>query len=103
MRPTSAYDPNIDDLDVILQPGAKFEHPRDVLNHPALTTAEKRAILASSAAVSSCPELRSLAGLAAPVSIDDIVNALRALDDRSPPRPGGKPYRLRSTERALAA
>jgi hypothetical protein len=107
MRPTTAHDPNIVDLDVLLQPGAKFEHPRDVLNHPALTTAEKRAILASwasdTAAISSCPELRSLAGLTAPVSIDDILNALRALDDRPPPRPGGKPYRLRSTERALAA
>ena len=107
MRPTTARDPNVVDLAVILHPGTKFEHPRDVLNHPALSTAEKRAILASwasdAAAISSCPELRSPAGLKAPVSIDDILNALRALDDRPSPPPGGKPYRLRSTERALAA
>jgi hypothetical protein len=107
MRPTTAHDPNVVNLDAILHPGTRFEHPRDVLNHPSLSIAEKRAILASwasdAAAISSCPELRSPAGLKAPVSIDDILNALGALDDQLPPRPGGKPYRLRSTERALAA
>ncbi|HVX78323.1 MAG TPA: hypothetical protein VHB49_19500 [Bradyrhizobium sp.] len=108
MRPTTAHDQNVIDLDAILHPGTRFEHPEDVLNHPALSIAEKRAILASwasdAAAIASCPSLRSPAGLKAPVSIDDILEALRALDDdHSPPPPGGKPYRLRSAERALAA
>jgi hypothetical protein len=107
MRPTTAHDLNVVDLDAILHPGTRFEHPKDVLAHPSLSIAEKRAILASwasdAAAISSCPSLRSPAGLRAPVSIDDILEALRALDDHSPLPPGGKPYRLRSTERALAA
>ena len=105
MRPTTAHDMNVIDLDAILHPGTRFGHPHDVLNHPTLSIAEKRAILASwasdAAAISSCPALRSPAGLKAPVSIDDILEALRALDDQPPP--GGKPYRLRSTDRALAA
>jgi len=108
MRPTTAHDVNVIDLDAVLHPGTRFEHPRDVLNDLSLSIAEKRAILASwasdAAAISSCPSLRSPAGLRAPVSIDDILEALRALDDdHSPLPPGGKPYRLRSTERALAA
>jgi hypothetical protein len=107
MRPTTAHDLHVVDLDAILHPGTRFEHPKDVLAHPALSIAEKRAILASwasdAAAISSRPSLRSPAGLKAPVSIDDILEALRALDDHSPSPPGGKPYRLRSTERTLAA
>ena len=88
------------ELDQVLNPAAVFNHPRDVLNDPDLTKQEKRAILSSWAsdacAVDSAPKLRQPPGVAAPVSFDDIVDALRSLDDDpTPPRPGGIPMRLR--------
>jgi len=106
MRPTTAHD-NIFDLNSLLHPGTTFEHPRDVVSHPGLSLAEKRAILASwasdASAIASCPSLRAPEGLKAPVSIDDILEALRALDDGPRQPPGGKPMRLRSVERRAAA
>jgi hypothetical protein len=107
MRPTTANDDNIFDLNCLLHPGTRFEHPRDVVSHPNLCLAEKRAILASwasdASAIASCPSLRAPEGLKAPVSIDDILEALRALDDGPRHPPGGKPMRLRSVERRAAA
>ena len=106
MRPTTA-DTNVLDFNTFLTPGTAFGHPKDVVRHRGLTKSEKRAILASWAsdacAIASCPSMRSPAGLKKPVSIDEIFDALRELD--GPPRtpPGGKPCRLRATERALAA
>ena len=106
MRPTTADD-NVFDFNALLHPGTAFEHPKDVVAHAALTTAEKRAILASwasdASAIASCPSLRSPAGLKKPVSIDEILEALCELDGGPRNPPGGKPCRLRSTERALAA
>ena len=90
------FDPEIQAL---LQPSAAFEHPRDVLNDPDLTTYEKRAILSAWAsdacAVESAPALRKAPGTHAPVSFDEVIDALRSLDDDPPPRPGGKSMRLR--------
>jgi hypothetical protein len=87
------------ELDHLLRPAAVFDHPRDVLNDPDLTIQEKRAILSSWAsdacAVESMPGLRRCADGKAPVRFDDIVDALRSLDDDPPPRPGGKAARLR--------
>jgi hypothetical protein len=106
MRPTTADD-NVFDFNALLHPGTAFEHPRDVVSHTALTRAEKRAILASWAsdacAVTSCPSLRSPAGFRQPVSIGEILEALCELDGGPRNPPGGKPYRLRSAERAMAA
>jgi hypothetical protein len=86
------------DLDQVLNPAAVFNHPRDVLNDPDLTKQEKRAILSSWAsdacAVESTPGLRQRPGGATLVSFDDIVDALRSLDDDPPPRPGGLAMRL---------
>ena len=86
----------LDDLNALLHPGTVFDRPRDVVAHPSLSISEKRAILASwasdASAIASCPSLRAPAGLRAPIGIDEI---------RHPP--GGKPNRLRSTSRALAA
>jgi hypothetical protein len=66
-----------------------FTHPRDIVFHPTLSFAEKRAILASWAsdapAIASCPALRAPHGLRAHVHIDGILEA--------------KPMRLRSVER----
>lgn len=107
MRPTTAFYDNVVVIQAILHPGTVLEHPRDVVSHPDLTISEKRAILASwasdASAITSCPALRAPQGLKAPVTIDEILEALCELDGTPPHRPGSKPYRLRSTERALAA
>ena len=62
-----------------------FDHPRDVLNDPDLTIQEKRAILSSWApdacAVEEMPALRQPPAAKRPVTFDEIVDALRSLDD----------------------
>jgi hypothetical protein len=107
MRPTTAPDDNIFDINFLLHPSTTFEHPRDVVSQPRLSVAEKRAILASwasdASAIASCPALRAPEGLKSPVSIDDILDALRELDAGPRHPPGGKPMRLRSVERRAAA
>jgi hypothetical protein len=107
MRPTTAFDDNVFDITALLHPGTVFDHPRDVVAHPSLSIPEKRAILASCAsdasAIASCPALRALAGLKAPVTIDEILEALCELDGSPRHPPGGKPNRLRSTSRVMAA
>jgi hypothetical protein len=108
MRPTTAIDGNVFDFNALLHPDTVFRHPKDVVAHPDLTLAEKRAILASwasDAAVASCPALRAPEKLIGPpVSIDDILDALRELDGGAPKHPpGGRPQRRRSIARALAA
>ena len=106
MRPTTA-DNNVFDFNALLHPGTVFDHPKDVVRHTGLTVAEKRAILASwasdASATASCPSMRSSAGLKRPVSIDEILEALFELDGGPRTPPGGKPYRLRSTDRTIAA
>jgi hypothetical protein len=101
MRPTTASEDNVFDFNALLNPGTIFDHPRDVLAHPSLSVSEKRAILASwasdASAIASCPSLRAPLGLKAPVTIDEILDG----GPRNPP--GGKPNRLCSTSRALAA
>ena len=63
---------------------APFKHPSDVLHSPDLTRDEKRAFLASWAsdawAVVSRPALRDYPGSEGPVHVDDVLEALRALD-----------------------
>ena len=73
-----------------------------MLNDPDLTIQEKRAILSSWASDAcavrqpSMPTLRQPPGCKAPVSFDDIVDALRSLDDDPDrPRPGGLAMRLK--------
>lgn len=76
------------DLDDLLHPARAFEHPDHVVNDPDLTLNEKRAILASWAsdacAVEAAPALRCAPGGRRPVSVDDILDALRALDRTAP-------------------
>lgn len=88
------------EVDRLLNPAAVFDHPRDVLNDPDLTRQEKRAILSAWAsdacAVQCLPGMRLLPDSKAPVAFDDIIEALKSLDDDpTPPRPGGIPMRLR--------
>jgi hypothetical protein len=98
-------DDDVFDLNAIFHPGAVYDHPRDVLAEKGLTIAEKRSILASwasdAAAVASCPSLRAIPGQRQPVTIDEILEALSALDHRPRP-PGGKPVRRRSISRVAA-
>jgi hypothetical protein len=72
------------DLDDLLHPAQAFEHPDDVVNDADLTLNEKRAILASWAsdacAVEAAPALRCAPGGRRPVSVDEILEALRSLD-----------------------
>ena len=107
MRPTTATHDNVFDFQALLHPGTVFEHPKDVVSHPDLTLAEKRAILASwasdASAIASCPSLRAPEGLKAPVTIDEILEALCALDGGPRNPPSGKPMRLRSIERRAVA
>ena len=95
------------ELDHLLHPAGAFRTPMDVVADPDLTLHEKRAILASwasdASAIASCPSLRAPEGLRAPVTIDEILEALCTLDGGPRPPPGGKPMRLRSTERRAAA
>lgn len=106
MRPTTALESNVFDLNALLHPGTTFNHPRDVVAHPRLSLAEKRAILASwasdAAAIASCPSMRAPEGLKEPVEIYKILEALQALDEGPRHPPGGKSYRLRSTSRLAA-
>jgi molecular chaperone IbpA len=107
MRPTTATHDNVFDFQALLHPGTVFEHPKDVVSHPELTLAEKRAILASwasdASAIASCPALRAPEGLKSPVSIDAILEALCELDGGPRNPPGGTPKRRFSTARELAA
>lgn len=108
MRPTTACDPNnVFDLSALLHPEAAFDHPRDVVVHPHLSCAEKRAILASwvsdACAVASCPDLRAPSGLRRPVTVDQIFDALRQLDTGPWQPPGGKPMRVSTAGCAMVA
>jgi hypothetical protein len=80
-------------LDWLLNPARFYKHPRDVIDDRRLGLSEKRAILSSWAsdacAVESMPALRQIPGTPAPVSFDDVMDALRRLDDLA--QPPGKP------------
>jgi hypothetical protein len=75
------------DLDALLHPCQAFEHPSNVVNDPDLTLNEKRAILASWAsdacAIEAVPTLRCLPGGESPVHFDEVMDALRALDEEA--------------------
>lgn len=70
------------------QPVSRITHPFDIACHPTLEPEVKRAILASwasdAAAVPNQPALRKPADVEDPVSVDDVLAALRALDGDAP-------------------
>lgn len=74
----------------LLHPARHFDHPRDVLAADDIAKDEKRAILASWAsdifAIESIPALRLYPGTDKAVSYDEIIEALKTLDqsDRQP-------------------
>jgi hypothetical protein len=73
------------ELDTLLHPALAFEHPRDVVGDPDLTLNEKRAILASwaSDACAVAPALRCAPGTKRAVPVDEVLEALRALDKQA--------------------
>jgi hypothetical protein len=83
--PSSHLKTDDPDLDRLLNPAHSYKHPRDVIDDARLVLSEKRAILSSWAsdacAVESMPALRQIPGTPAPVSFDDVMDALRRLDD----------------------
>ena len=97
------HDDNVIDLNAILHPGSIYDHPRDVVADQTLSTGEKRAILASwasdAAAVASNPALREIPGSHRLVTIDEVLEALSALDHGPKGPPGGKPARTKSAAR----
>jgi hypothetical protein len=80
------------EVDRLLNPSGFYAHPRDVLTDQSLSLVEKRAILSSWAsdacAVESHPDLREVPGASRAIAFDDIMDALKALDDEdeNPPR-----------------
>ncbi len=71
-------------IDRLLRPSCFYRRPRNVLEDRSLSPGEKRAILSSWAsdacAVTSCPQLRHPDFAAEPVSFDEVMDALFALD-----------------------
>jgi hypothetical protein len=78
----------------ILRRRQRYDHPRDVLA-TALPVDEKRSILAAWAsdlfAVDSRPDLRKPPGFRRPIRCQDILDALRSLDDRWDAEAGDAP------------
>ena len=71
------------EIDKLLHPAGAYGHPKEVVADADLTLNEKRAILAAWAsdacAIQAAPDLRQQ-GDGPPVSFDDIMEALKALD-----------------------
>jgi hypothetical protein len=93
------------DLDNLLHPAQAFEHPRNVVDDPDLTLNEKRAILASWAsdacAIEAVPALRQAPGIARPVRFDDVMDALRALDQQANDHYRARPRYRRALENRI--
>ncbi|GJD60278.1 hypothetical protein MPEAHAMD_0414 [Methylobacterium frigidaeris] len=118
MNPPSTQPASFEGWQALVAPGDVFRHPRELLAHPRLSRAEKRAILASWAsdacALENAPGLRCLVGCRAePVPVDAVLGALAELDRgssrreavtpatrrRPSQRRSGAPWNLRSSTR----
>jgi hypothetical protein len=77
------------DIDRLLHPGRFFERPADVLVDASLTHSERRAILSAWAsdacAIDSAPALRHAPFASQPVTFDEIMDTLIALDRPASP------------------
>jgi hypothetical protein len=79
--------------DSFFHPVSHHDSPDGVLNDPELSTDEKRMILSSWASdlyvVESHPALREIPGIPHRLRLDDILAALKQLDDENDPPPRG--------------
>jgi acyl-CoA synthetase (NDP forming) len=96
--PMTSIAPQDTDLGRLLDPARHFDRPQDVLADATLDLGEKRAILSSWAsdacAVESMPALRKPPGVKAPITFEEIMDALQALDGADPLQ-GAEPGRNR--------
>lgn len=86
-------------VESFFHPASHYDTPDDVVNDVKLSTDEKRVILSSWASdmyvVESQPALREIPGLPHRLRLDDILAALKQLDDETDPPPrGGMALRL---------
>jgi len=86
-------------VEPFFHPVSHYDSPADVLDDAKLSTEEKRLILSSWAsdmyAVESHPALREVPGIPHRLRLDDILAALKQLDDDTDPPPrGGLAMRL---------
>lgn len=101
VNPIGASPASFEAWQALVAPGDVFRHPREVLVHPALSRAEKRAILASwaddASALEGAPSLRCLKGSRAePVTVDAVLAALGELDRKADPAGTAAAERSRS-------
>ena len=104
INPPAAQSASVEAWQALVAPGDVFRHPREVLAHPLLSKAEKRAILASWAsdacALENAPGLRCLSGCRVePVPVDSVLAALAELDRDAPRGSGPRPPRRPSPRR----
>lgn len=95
----SQADRTASNIESCFHPVSHYDSPDDVLSDARLSTHEKRMILSSWAsdmyAVESEPTLREIPGLPHRLPLDDILAALKQLDDETDPPPcGGVAMRL---------
>ena len=95
----SQTDRTVDNLGPFFRPVSHYDSPAGVLNDARLSTDEKRVILSSWASdmyvVESHPALREIPGIPHRLRLDDILAALKQLDDDTDPPPrGGLAMRL---------
>jgi hypothetical protein len=94
------------DVNSLLHPAQAFAHPSDVVDDCDLTLSEKRAILASWASDACAVEAsftpRRAPGCA-PVTFDEIMDALRTLDRQANERRKPVPHYRRVLERRSIA
>jgi hypothetical protein len=86
-------------VEPLFHPVSHYDSPDDVLNDARLSTDEKRVILSSWASdmyvVESQPGLREIPGIPHRLRVNDILAALKQLDDENDPPPrGGLAMRL---------
>jgi hypothetical protein len=95
----SQADRTATNLEPLFHPVSHYGSPADVLDDAKLSTDEKRLILSSWAsdmyAIESHPALREVPGISYRLRLDDILAALKQLDDDTDPPPrGGLAMRL---------
>jgi hypothetical protein len=95
----SHADRTANNVEALFHPVSHYESPDDVLNDARLSIDEKRVILSSWASdmyvVESQPALREIPGIPHRLCLDEILAALKQLDDENDPPPrGGLAMRL---------
>jgi hypothetical protein len=89
----SHADRTVHNIEPFFHPVSHYDSPDDVLNDVSLSTDEKRMILSSWASdmyvVESQPTLREIPGIPHKLLLNDILAALKRLDDETDPPPRG--------------